>query len=221
METWRVLTHVNVQKTVRRIANSVHQPEVDVARVLGPLVRDGLLVPVGSAGRPGLPEEAQRMSMQNFDLFTLLIGMEQDWLKRKAPADQLVALASFINQTMHALEEACQENGLNLSPETLATLLGREGIQSVQGYQFRVANNRIDIADLTLFCRRIFESSARSMIGGPKVFYDQMMDVLQRGLEAAFHAINARIASPIERVQNQEAWEALFMTFRGQPSSSP
>ena len=44
---------------------------------LGPLVRDGLLVPVGAAGGPGLPEEAQRMSMHNFDLFTLLIGMEQ------------------------------------------------------------------------------------------------------------------------------------------------
>jgi hypothetical protein len=220
IETWRVISHVNRARTIRRIATSMCRPEVDVARMIGPLVRDGLLVPIGAAGGPGLPEEAQRMSMQNFDLFTLLIGMEQEWLKCKTPADQLIALASFINQTMHALEEACRENGLTLSPNTLATLFGREGLHSVQGYQFRVTNNRIDIADFALFCRRIFESTARSMIGGPKVFYDQMSDVLQRGLEAAFHAINARIASPIERVQNQEAWEALFMTFRGQPSAS-
>ncbi len=160
------------------------------------------------------------MSMQNFDLFTLLIGMEQEWLKRKTHADQLVVLASFINQTMHALEEACQDNGLHLSSETLATLFGREGLRSVQGYQFRIADNRIDVYDFTLFCRRIFESSAHGAIGGQKAFYDEMMDLLQRGLEAAFHAINARIASPIERVQNREAWEALFMTFRGQPSPS-
>jgi hypothetical protein len=219
-EVWHVITHVNRFRTVRRIATSLRQPEVEVARIIGPLVRDGLLVPIGAAGGPGLPEEAQRMSMRNFDLFTLLIGMEQDWLKRKTPRDQLVGLASFINQTMHALEDACRENGLSLAPTTLETLFGRRGLQSVQGYQFRIANNRIDIYDFSAFCGRIFESSTRNMIGGPKAFYDEMTDVLQRGLEAAFHAINARIASPIERVQNQEAWEALFMTFRGQPSSS-
>ncbi len=219
-QTWRVISHVNRYRTVRRIATSLRQPEVEVARIIGPLVRDGLLVPIGAAGGPGLPEEAQRMDMHNFDLFTLLISMEQEWLKRKTPADQLIALATFINQTMHALEQACRENGLTLAPETLMTLLGRAGLQAVQGYQFRIVNNRIDLYDFTALCRRVFEGTTRSMIGGPKAFYEQMIEVLQRGLEAAFHAINARIASPIERVQNQEAWEALFMTFRGQPSSS-
>jgi hypothetical protein len=219
-DIWHVITHVNRFRTVRRIATALRQPEVEAARMITPLVRDGLLVPIGAAGGPGLPEEAQRMSMRNFDLFTLLIGMEQDWLKRKSPRDQLVGLATFINQTMHALEDACRENGLSLAPDTLATLFGRGGLGNVQGYKFRIANNRIDIFDFSAFCGRVFESSTRSMIGGPKAFYDEMMDVLQRGLEAAFHAINARIASPIERVQNQEAWEALFMTFRGQPSSS-
>lgn len=215
---WRVITQVNAQRTVRRIATALHQPEVDVARLVGPLVRDGLLNAIGSAGSPGLPAEAERMNMRNFDLFTLLISMEQDWLKRKSPSEQLIALVTFINQTMHALEEACRDNNLSLSQDTLAALLEREGLQSAEGYHFRVEQNRIDVYDFTVFCRRIFDGSSKVMMGAPKHFYDQMMAVLQRALVAAFHAINARIASPIERVQNQEAWEALFVTFRGQPA---
>jgi hypothetical protein len=37
---------------------------------------------------------------------------------------------------------------------------------------------------------------------------------LQQALRAAFEAINARIASPQDRAQNQEAWEALFQTLQ-------
>lgn len=65
---WRIISRVNSQRTVRRIATSLHTPEVDVARMLGPLVREGLLVPLGAAGGPGLPEEAERLSMHRFDL---------------------------------------------------------------------------------------------------------------------------------------------------------
>jgi hypothetical protein len=36
-------------------------------------------------------------------------------------------------------------------------------------------------------------------------------------LRTTFQAINARIASPLERMQNQEAWEALFLGFQGEP----
>src|SRR5262249_17994074 len=102
---WQVISKVTAYRTVRRIATALRLQAISVAHKIGPLVQKGLLVPVGAAGGPGLPEEAARLSLHAFDLFTLLIGMEQDWLKRKTLADQLVALAGFINQTMRALEE--------------------------------------------------------------------------------------------------------------------
>ncbi|HEV2236242.1 MAG TPA: DUF4388 domain-containing protein [Ktedonobacterales bacterium] len=213
---WRVITRVNSQRTVRRMATSLQLPELDVARMVGPLVREGLLVPVGAAGGPGLPEEAARLSMQHFDLFTLLISMEQDWLKRKSPADQLIALAGFINQTMSTLEEACLATGLSLAPDTLLSLLDREHLLGIgPSYELKVRQNRVDLEDFSGFCHRTFEGTARNALGATKDFYDVTAAVLQRGLAAAFEAINARIASPVERVQNQEAWEALFITFRG------
>jgi hypothetical protein len=215
---WRLITRVNSQHTVRRIATSLELPELDVARMIGPLVREGLLVPVGAAGGPGLPEEAARLDMQNFDLFTLLISMEQDWLKRKSPADHLVALIAFVNQTMQALEEACQFNGLSLAPDTLYALLAREHLLHIGEYELRVNANRIDVDDFAAYCHRQFEGSPRTPIGAAKDFYDATADIFLRALGAAFQAINSRIASPVERVQNQEAWEALFLTFRGEQS---
>jgi hypothetical protein len=188
--------------------------------MIGPLVREGLLVPVGAAGGPGLPEEAARLSMQNFDLFTLLISMEQDWLKRKSPADHLTALSGFINQTMQTLEEACQYNGLSLAPDTLQSLLARERLLRIGDYQLKVQGNRVDVDDFASYCHRQFEGSARTAIGATKDFYDISADMLLRALGAAFQAINSRVASPMERVQNQEAWEALFLTFRGEQSTA-
>lgn len=217
---WRVISRVNAQHTVRRIATSLHQPEVDVARMIGPLVQEGLLVPVGAAGGPGLPEEAARLSMQHFDLFTLLISMEQDWIKKKTPADQLIALAGFINQTMRALEEACQSSGLGLSPDTLASILSREGLLGIDNYRFRVDHNRLDVDNFAAFSRQSLDGSSRGALGSAKPFYEKCLDVLQRALGASFNAINARVASPVERAQNQEAWEALFLTFRGEPPSA-
>jgi hypothetical protein len=217
---WRVISRVNSQRTVRRIATSLRQPELDVAQMIGPMVHEGVLVTAGAAGAPGLPEEAQRLSMQNFDLFTLLISMEQHWLKKRAPADQLVALAGFINQTMRSLHDACVANGLSLAPDTLAIVLAREDLTGIEGYQFRIENNRIDVDDFSRFVRRVFEGSVRGQMKATKVFYEQAMDLLMDALAAAFKAINARIASPIERKQNQEAWEALFSTFRGQSAGT-
>jgi hypothetical protein len=217
---WRVISRVNSQHTVRRIATSLHQPEVEVARMIGPLVEEGLLIPVGAEGVPGLPEEAARLSMNNFDLFSLLIGMEQDWLKRKSPLDHLVALATFVNRTMKALEDECQENGLSLAQDTLLSILSREGLLGMNGFQFRIANNRIDIDHLTAYCREMLENSARTSIGSAKAFYEQFADLLQRALVAAFQAINTRVASPIERAQNQEAWEALFLTLQDEPMNT-
>ncbi len=214
---WRVISRVNSQRTVRRIATSLHQPEVDVARMIGPLIEEGLLVPVGAEGVPGLPEEAARLSMNNFDLFSLLIGMEQDWLKRKTPLDHLIALANFVNRTMKALEDECEENGLSLAPDTLLSILSREDLLGLDSYRFRIAHNRIDVDHFSAYCREALENSTRNAIGTAKAFYEQFADLLQDALVAAFQAINSRVASPIERAQNQEAWEALFLTLHGEP----
>ena len=212
---WRVIAKVNGQHTVRRIATALRAPEVEVARMIGPLIQEGLLVPVGAGGGPGLPEEAARLSMHNFDLFTLLISMEQEWLKKKTPADHLVALASFVNRTLRALEDACRLTGLNLAPETLSTLVERERLGTIEGYRFRIEHNAINLDDFAHFCKRTFDGSARGSIGASKVFYDEASQHLLAMLAVAFQAINARVASPLERQQNQEAWEALFVTFRG------
>ncbi|HLZ20773.1 MAG TPA: DUF4388 domain-containing protein [Ktedonobacterales bacterium] len=219
-QAWRVISRVNSQHTVRRIATSLHLPEIDVARMVGPLVQEGLLVPVGAAGGPGLPEEAARLSMHNFDLFTLLIGMEQDWLKRKTPADQLIALAGFVNATMQTLGESCQSSGLSLAPETLSTILSRERLVGIGEYRFRIENNRLDVDDFATYCRRVIDGSSRNAMGATKPFYDAAYEVLHSALRASFQAINTRIASPIERAQNQEAWEALFLTFQGEPTTT-
>jgi hypothetical protein len=212
-QAWRVISRVNSHHTVRRIATSLHLPELDIARMIGPLVQEGLLVPAGAAGGPGLPEEAERLSLDRFDLFTLLISMEQDWLKRKSAPDQLVALAGFINQTMLSLEQACEVAGLGLAPNTLESLLGREHLSGMGEYRFRIAQNRLDTDDFAAYCRRMFEGSARGPMGASKAFYDKALDTLMAALGAAFEAINSRIASPEDRSQNREAWEALFQTF--------
>src|SRR5262249_35828232 len=125
-------------------------------------------------------------------------------------------LAGFINQTMRALDEACQMNGLSLASDTLATILTRGQLEGIDDYFFRVEDNWLDVDDFAGYCRQMLDGTSRGAIGGAKAFYERAMDVLVRALDAAFHAINARIASPLERAQNQEAWEALFSTFRGE-----
>lgn len=213
---WRVIAKVNTHASVRRIATALHMPELQIAQQAGRLVHAGLLKPLGATGRPGLPAEARRLDMQHFDLFTLLIGMEHEWHKRKSLTDRLVALAGFVNKTMAALGEACQANGLSLAPETLATLLAQKGLLGVGEYQFVIARNRIDVEDFRRFCKRALDGSAHGAIGTAKLFYDSVFGVLEAALRTAFEAINARVASPVERTQNREAWEALFLTFNEQ-----
>ena len=217
---WRVISRVNAHRTVRRIATSLHQPEVEVARMIGPLIKEGLLVPIGSESMPGLPEEAARLSMNNFDLFSLLIEMEQDWLKRKTLLDHLVALANFVNRTMKALEDECRENGLSLAPDTLYSILSREGLLGTDTYRFRISQNRIEVDHFAAFCRDALENSARNAMGTAKSFYEEFASLLQQALVAAFESINSRVASPIERAQNQEAWEALFLTLHGEQADT-
>lgn len=212
---WRVISRVNSQRTIRRIATSLHLPELDVARMIGPLVQEGLLVPVGAAGGPGLPVESIVLGLDNFDLFTLLIGMEQDWLKCKTPLDQLVALAGFINLTMRSLEDVCRANGLGFPPDTLQAILNRERLVGVGQYQLRIENNHVNVEHFAAYCRQALGGT----MGAAKAFYDEWFNLLIDALAAAFESINGRVASPLERSQNQEAWEALFLTFRDDGTS--
>jgi hypothetical protein len=212
-DAWRIISRVNSHHTVRRIATSLRMPELDVARMVGPLVREGLLTPSRVSGEPGRPEVAARIDLQSFDLFTLLISMEQVWIKCKTDVDRLVALARFINETMDALEETYRSSEVTVHRDTLANVLEREGIVGVGTYHFVIENNRIDVDDFATYCRRVFDSTARSSDTAPSPLFVEYRDELQRALASAFHAINARIASPGERVQNQEAWEALFAAF--------
>lgn len=214
-QSWRILSRVNQYRTARRIATTLHMPELDVSRILQPLVREGLLVPLGSQSAPGLPHEAARLSMHDFDLFSLLIEFEQDWLKRRTPTDHLIAIASYINSTMRALARVYAENGLQLGPNTLKSLLTRQNVLEVAGYTLSIENNQIDLDDLATFSRRSFESSSRGPITEGSQFYETASATLQQALRASFEAINARVASPQERSQNQEAWEALFQTLQG------
>ena len=213
---WRIVAQVNTQQSVRRIATAVRQPEELVARRLATLVRDELLLPVGTTSVPGLPNEAERLSMRNFDLFSLVQRMEQDWIKKKTPVDQLVALATYINMTMRALEDACRNQQLGLAPDTLAILLNREQAAGIQGYEFRIDRNRIDVDDFATYCKRTFDGAMRNHPQAAPAFYRASLEALLHALATAFEAINARITSPRVRSQNKEVWEELFATFRGQ-----
>ena len=212
-DAWRVISRVNSQHIVRRIATSLRMPELDVARMVGPLVREGLLTPSRGAGGPGRPEVAARIDLKSFDLFTLLISMEQTWIKCKSDADRLVALARFINETMDALAETFRANAVTVHPDTLANVLEREGITGVGNYRFIIENNRINIDEFAVYCRRVVDTGARGSDGASSPLFIEYRGELQRALASAFYAINDRIASPAERVQNQEAWEALFASF--------
>ncbi len=212
---WRIISRVNSHRTVRRIATSLRTPELDVARMVGMLIREGLLTPRRQGGRPGLPVEAERMNLENFDLFTLLINMEQVWIKAKSEADKSIALARFTNETMAALEDTYAVSGVELSPNTLTTLLDREGIHGVGDYLFTIQRNRIDLESFGEYCHTVFDPLARAGSSEASELFIEYRDQLERALEVAFHAINARIASPEERVQNQEAWTALFQAFAG------
>jgi len=148
-------------------------------------------------------------------LFTLLITMEQVWIKAKTEAEKLIALARFTNQTMEALEDTYAASGVELAPNTLESLLEREGIRGVGDHSFTIHRNRIELDAFGEYCHMVFDPLARSGSSEPNHLFIEYRDQLERALEVAFHSINARIVSSEERVQNQEAWNALFQTFAG------
>ncbi|HEY7126307.1 MAG TPA: DUF4388 domain-containing protein [Ktedonobacterales bacterium] len=213
--TWQIITQINKRHTIRRIASAIRRPELDVARQAVPLIEHGLLRVKKSGSKPGLPQHAQRLSMESFDLFSLLSKIEQEWLSRRTPETQLIAFAQFINWTMDNLSETCEQNGISLAPDTLEKLLVREQLTEIDGYPLPLYQNHIVMEEFSQHCRQLF-GARHAEVTEAVQFYHHASDVLQRALRAAFQAINARIASPIERMQNQETWEALFMGFQGE-----
>lgn len=209
-EAWRIIAKVNAHHTVRRIATALRMPELDVARMAGPLVQEGLLTPGSGASAPDPSDTASRMALHSFDLFSLVIKMEQTWLKSKTDVDRLVTLVGFINETMDALAESYRASNVGLADGTLAIMLEREGRLGVGQYRFKIDHNHIDASDFALYGRRMLEASGRGGDGAPNPLFLDYRNELLRTLEICFRRINARVAAPSDRVANQEAWEALF-----------
>lgn len=204
---------------VRRIAIALRLPEMEVAREMAQLVQQQLLIArrlyeipqpsTNSKQRFSLPDPAEKLRLEHFALFDLLSRMEQAWQNQRLPHEQLSALVEFINWTMDALAEACRANGTELDPNTLQMLLYRENLSRISTYSFNVVQNHIDAEDFDRLCRGILQGN----MAKAEIFYKQASDVLLHILSSLFHSINARVASPRERMENQEVWEAMFEQF--------
>jgi hypothetical protein len=214
--TLELLGAVNRSRSVRRIASTLRRPELEVARDLALLVQHGFLRHFlqPTAPRPGgravrLPDPAEKLRMESFEFLNLISRMEQDWLRRRGPMEQLPALAEYINWTMDALVEACQINGIELDPKTLEYLLARNNLRYMGNYMFIVDQNHIDVDNFTSLCHEVLGGEIRRSAE----FYDEASIVLERILRGVFEMINSRVASLLERLENQEVWEAMFTQF--------
>jgi hypothetical protein len=224
---YELLMQVNRNRVVRRIACSMHRPEMDVAKDLAKMVQYRLIIPImqdtllpgadnGNGNGNGhrrttvrLPDPAEKWRMESFELLDLISKMEQEWLRRRTPMEQLPALVEFVNMTMDALTDACHANGTEIDPNSLATLLHRARLTHLGNYRFRIEHNHIDVANFTSLCYEIMSGE----ISKANDFYEAASEVLQKMLRALFETINARIVNPMERIENQEVWEALFTQF--------
>src|SRR5207248_1551588 len=113
--TFELLMYVNFYRSVRRIASAMRRPELDVAREMAQLVQQKLLMHVFQAAMPQsnerevrLPEPAETLRMESFELLNLISRMEQEWNRKRTPMEQLPTLVEFINWTMDALAETCR-----------------------------------------------------------------------------------------------------------------
>lgn len=214
--TLELLGAVNRSRSVRRIASTLRRPELEVVRDLALLVQHGFLrhflqptVPRPSGRAVRLPDPAEKLRMESFEFLNLISRMEQDWLRRRGPMEQLPALAEYINWTMDALAEACQINGIELDPKTLEYLLARHNLRYMGNYMFIVDQNHIDVDNFTSLCHEVLGGEIRKSAE----FYDEASIVLERILRCVFEMINSRVASLLERLENQEVWEAMFTQF--------
>ncbi|MBE3558672.1 MAG: DUF4388 domain-containing protein [Ktedonobacteraceae bacterium] len=216
VRTMELLTHVNLYRSIRRIASAVRRPELDVARDLARLVEQRMLFPIPQDIVPPtngrkirLPDPAEKLRLEHFELLNLIERMETDWEEHRTPMEQLPALAEFVNWTMDALSEACYARGVELDPNTLGSLMHSEGLASISNYRFRVEHNHIDVGDFAVLCNRVMSGDLQHAAA----FYEEATKVLQRLLSCIFEMINSRIASPQERLQNQAVWETMFEQF--------
>ncbi len=216
--TLELLGGVNRYRSVRRIASAIRRPELEVARDLAQLVYQRLMLPVFQEEMPRvngkersvrLPDPAERLRMESFELLNLLSRMEQEWHDRRTPVEQLSALAEFVNWTMEALSEACRTNSTELDPNTLEALLTRNNLRYMGNYRFIIHNNTIDVENFTALCREVLQGDIQKVHS----FFEEASMVLQHILSCIFDSINGRVASLYERLENQEVWEAMFTQF--------
>ena len=214
--TFELLVHVNLYRRVRRIASAMRRPEMNVARELSQLVQQRLLIPLyqdmsaeSNERDVRLPDPAEKLRMESFELLNLISRMEQEWNRRHTPMDQLPALIEFINWTMDALAETCRARGADLDPNTLKSLLSRENLRYMGNYEFKVDQNHIDVDNFKSLCYEVLSTNMEQT----QDFYDEAVIVLQRILRRIFDTINSRVASLDERLENQEVWEAMFEQF--------
>lgn len=219
--TFELFVHVNLHRRVRRIASAMRRPELEVARDLAQLVQQKFLMHVFQETSPQLfgrnvrlPDPAEKLRMESFELLNLLSRMEQEWSRRRTPVEQLPALVEFINWTMDALAETCRARGAELDPNTLLTLLYRERLRYMGNYEFKIEQNHIDVDNFKALCYEILSVNIQQT----EDFYDEASSVLQRILRTIFDTINARVVSIDERLENQEVWEAMFTQFALQRS---
>ena len=219
--TYELLVHVNLYRKVRRIASAMHRSELDVARDLAQLVKHKFLMCVFQEVTPHihsrdvrLPEAAEKLRMESFELLNLISRMEQEWTRLPTPMEQLPALVEFVNWTMDALAETCRLRGAELDFNTLRTLLHREKLRYMGNYEFKIAQNHIDVDNFRALCYEVLSINIQQTAD----FYDEASSVLQRILRTIFETINSRVVSLEERLENQEVWEAMFTQFNLQRS---
>lgn len=213
--TLELLGGINRYHSVRKIASGLRRPEMEVARDLTQLVQIRLVyalppnAPNNERGGVRLPEPAEMLRMEHFELLNLISRMEQYWNRKTTPMDQLPALAEFVNWTMDALAEACKTNGTELDPNTLESLLTRSNLRYMGNYRFIIERNTIDVNNFTSLCHEVMRGEMQKA----NDFYEEGAIVLQRILACIFDSINSRIVSLAERLENQEVWEAMFIQF--------
>lgn len=219
--TLELLGGINRYRSVRKIASGIRRPELEVARDLAQMMQTRLIYALSTNTQPNtsgsgvrLPEPAERLRMEHFEFLNLISRMEQYWLRKATPMDQLPALAEFVNWTMDTLAEACRANGTELDPHTLESLLTRNKLRYMGNYRFLIDKNNIDVENFTSLCHEVM----RGELQKANDFYEEGSIVLQRILSCIFDSINARIVSLSERLENREVWEAMFTQF-GLPRS--
>lgn len=132
---FELLMLVNTHRRVRRIAGAARRPELDIAQELAQFVQQQLIRPAFLAitvhhatdGKVHLPDAAEKLRLENFQLLNLISRMEQEWEKQSTPTEQLPTLVRFMNWTMDALIDAYRVNKVELDPTMLKMLLMKIG----------------------------------------------------------------------------------------------